>query len=206
MKITSGKIDEYVDEMLTILKEDTETINEFKTGYQKSKDRVEVDQLNYCIEKYVNSELDYTTEGIRGLGRASEFWPRLGGYFRKGVSQLTQEKRQELDFLITSLIIKSYLFQILLSNQPKEISKIKNSEELYQKWVPEIYRFDISIIPEDSRNFLFAVIEKDFDLLKKFFQDNNMKPGTFSSDKTKDILSGYISAGVTIRIIEKLSS
>ena len=40
MKITSEKLDQYVDEMLTVFKDDIETINQFKGDYQKSKGRI----------------------------------------------------------------------------------------------------------------------------------------------------------------------
>lgn len=204
MKITQEKIDQYVDEMLTIFKDDSETIDSFKRDYQKSKKNIQIDYLNYCIIKYINSELDFETKGINGLGRSSDFWPRLGGYFRDNISQLTTEKIEQLYLLILSLITKSYLFQILLSDIPKEISKINTSEELYKKWIPKIYIFDINIIPEDSKNFLFATIENDIELLKKFFKENDMRVSIFSPDKTLHILNGYILAGITLRIAEEL--
>ena len=72
--------------------------------------------------------------------------------------------------------------------------------ELYEKWVPEIYRFNIEVIPEGPRSNLIALIEDDINLLKRFFQDHNL-----SSDKRDDILSGYIGAGVTMRMIQRLS-
>lgn len=187
MKITLEKIDKYVDQMLQFFEGDIETINEYKEDYIKSKDKIEIDNIDYCINNYVNSELDYITPGVRGLGRASDFWPRLGGYYRKSISKLSQEKIKELNTLITNLITKSYLFEILISDNEKESSNVKSKEELYNKWIPEIYLFNLDAIPQDSRNFLFTLIREEFHSLEKFFIENNIKSGVFSSNKTKEI-------------------
>ena len=203
MKITLETLDQYVDEMLTILNGDKETIGEFMDDYKKSRARIKIDQINYCLEKFINSELDYTTEGTRGLGRASTFWPRLGGYYRKGMSKLSKEGSRELDARITSLIIKSYLFSILVHDELKEVSKIKSPDELYQKWIPEIYRFNFDVMPQDSKNLLFTFIGNDFNVLKTFFKENDMSSRVFQKDKHKEILSGYIGAGIMMRIVEK---
>ena len=65
MNITNENTDRYVDEMLTVFKDDTEAVDAIRAVYQKNKSVIKTDQINFCLERYVNSELDLTTDSTR---------------------------------------------------------------------------------------------------------------------------------------------
>jgi hypothetical protein len=101
------------------------------------------------------------------------------------------------------MIVKCYLFSFLITDKKVEPSNIKTGEQLYEKWIPQIYMFDLSTISDDIINMLFAVIKKDHESIKNFFKQNGMTPGFFGgADKTDEILNGYVGAGLVMRIID----
>ena len=87
--------------------------------------------INYCLEKFVDSELDYITQGERGIGRMTNNIPRLGGYFRKQISKLNNEEHEKLYLLIQELLIRGYLARILFVEEKLENAKFKNGELLF---------------------------------------------------------------------------
>jgi hypothetical protein len=203
MKLTSKDFENYAGEMLTTMGEYLESTDKFKEKFEQSKENISPERINYCLEKFLHAEFDYQTAGNRGLGRMTEHWPRLAGYFRGAFSKLSPEKNKELDSLITGLIAKCYIFLILISDKPMEQSKLKTGEQLYEKWIPQIYTFDLSGMGDNVGNLLFALIEKDHENIKNFFKQNGMTPGFFGGDKTDEILNGYIAAGIVLRVVEK---
>lgn len=205
MNIKNQDIEKYVEEMLDIISPYFESTNEFKKNFEQNKENISSERINYCLEKFLHSEFDYGTSGVRGLGRTSDYCPRLAGYFRSAFSKLSIEKTRELDTLITSIIMKCYLFSFLISNKTDESLNTKSGEQLYKTWIPQIYIFDLSGIDNNVMNMIFTVIEKDYDSIKDFLKKNEMSPGFFSSiDKTDEILNGYIRAGLIMRIAEDI--
>src|SRR3989338_2094682 len=203
MNITNQNVEKYAEEMLATMSEYFESTDEFKKNFEQNKVGISSEKINYCLEKFLHAEFDYGTPGIRGLGRASDYWPRLAGYFRSAFSKLSVEKMRELDALITSMIVKCYLYSFLISDKKAEPSNIKTGEQLYEKWIPPIYMFDLGGISDDIMNMLFAIIKKDRDGIKDFFKQNGMTQGFFGgADKTDEILNGYVGAGLVMRIIE----
>src|SRR3989344_623972 len=181
----------------------SENLEKLKKNFQASTQNIPLEAIAYCIEKFVQSELDYQTQGSRGLGRSSDHWPRLGAYFRKAFTGLSAEEVKELDVLLTSLVMKCYLFLILVADNPKEVSKTIPSATLYEKWVPQIYTFDFSGMSENTGNLMLAVAHSPLELTKNFLRAHGMKSGFFGGDKTDEILNGYITAGIALRASEK---
>jgi len=202
MNLSKQNFEKYVEEMLAAMSEYLESTDNFKEKFEQSKANISPERINYCLEKFLHAEFDYQTAGNRGLGRMTEHWPRLAGYFRGAFSKLNQEKTKELDSLITGFITKCYIFFILISDKPMEPST-KTGEQLYEKWIPQIYTFDLSSMSDNVGNMLFALIQKDHENIKNFFKQNGMTPGFFGGDKTDEILNGYVAAGLVLRVIEK---
>lgn len=196
-------IEKYTEEIFTTMSEYFEDIDEFKKAFEENKTSISPEKIYYCLEKFLHAEFDYETPGVRGLGRASDYWPRLAGYFRSAFSKLSTEKTKELEVLITNMIVKCYLFSLLITNKKVESSSVKTNEEFYEKWIPQIYMFDLSGVGDDVINLLFAIIKKDHENIKNFFKQNGMTPGFFGgADKTDEILNGYVGAGLVMRMID----
>ena len=168
------------------------------------KERISLDRLTYCMQKLIDAELDHQTAGNRGLGRVSEHTPRLGGYFRKAVSKLPQNRVDELKKLISTLMIKSYLAYLLPILGGVDISDSITAEELYEEWVPQIYAYDLGA--DQGTGILWTLVMKDYENVEKYFKANGMKPSLFGTDKTNLILTGYATAGVVLALAEAVLS
>lgn len=203
MKINQQNLENYTKEMLSVLAGYYKSIDNFKKNYENRKPNISIEKINYCLDKYINSEFDYITPGNRGLGRVSDYWPRLAAYFRNTFLKLPSEKNHELDSLITSLIIKSYLFFIIIADNKIKISEIKTGEQLYEKWIPKIYVFDLYNLGEEKGNLLFALIKTDYDKILNFFIENKMMTKTSNQEKIKEIINGYVVAGLVMIIVEE---
>ena len=103
MKITLETLDKYIEEMLSVLSEYYESTDEFKDRYSNNKQNIIPELVDYCIGKFVQTELDYQTDGDRGMGRMSNFVPRLGGYFRKNFLSLNSNKKLLLEEKIAKI-------------------------------------------------------------------------------------------------------
>ncbi|NQV00296.1 MAG: hypothetical protein HQ538_06170 [Parcubacteria group bacterium] len=160
-------------------------------------------RIKYSLDQYIRSELDFKTNGERGLGRLTDFTPRLGGYFREPMSKLSQIEIVELYNLIQDLMLRGYIFYALfMENEIRENITI-NSEDLYQRWVPGIYTSDSSEMKENVKNLFEACIYSAYNLLKKFLINHQMKGGGFfSKDKTDNIIYYYALAGWGLRLVE----
>lgn len=209
MKITQQDLANYSDEIFAEMSKifSTDKIDIFRKNFNKNYEGISPDTINYCIEKFVQAELDFTTSGNRGIGRLTETLPRLGAYFRNSLSNLEKIKLGELDTLITKLITKGYLFSAVINGQPKEKTLSFTKEQLYQGWIPKIFTFNLNVISDNAGNLLFAIAEKDLQQIQAFFHSHNMKGGSlFSKDKTEDILMHHVIAGVSLYYIEKLKT
>ena len=204
MKIEQKLIDNCADQTLTVLGKfiKPDHLERFKGRYKDSSQHILSDNISYCVDKFVQTELDSKTAGKRGLGRLTEGWPRLGAYFREQISSMDSKRLEELDSLITALVVKCYLFPIITADNAKTTPKIKEADKLYEKWVPRMYSFNLSSL-EDWLGALFtATLESDFTNIKVFFKENDMNAGFWEKDKTDEILYGYSRVGFALRFAE----
>lgn len=202
MKITDKEIEKYANEMLSKMGEHFKSTESFRRNFEKNKKNIYPQNISFCLEKFLHTEFDYETPGSRGLGRMSDYWPRLAAYFRDSFSKLSIDEMGELDSQITALIVKCYLFTILISDK-SAVQTVLTDEQLFEKWIPQIYMFDLSGMGENSGNVLFALIQKNYEEIKSFFKKHGMKPVFLSGDKTTEILNGYVAAGLVMLIVEK---
>jgi len=169
--------------------------------FQELQASLQCESLSYCLEKYINSELDSKTPGDRGLGRMTTVIPRLGAYYRKQMSRLQSEDLSELYGLIQRIILIAYLVRPFFVEKP--LSKPKLSEKkLYKAWIPTIYSGDNPLsesVLDTIDAFTYATIESLFNFFTKYKMEKNHLLG---KDKKMDILFGYYVAGYYLRIVE----
>ena len=166
--------------------------------------------INYCLGKYIESELDYTTQGDRGIGRMSNNIPRLGGYFRKQLSKMTNEEYEELYLLIQELFIRGYLARILFVEEKLDNAKFKNGESIFKEWIPLIYISNPLEMGPNLRAYLDVCTLPIFKLISEFMGQHGMQGGILfnkldrflSKGKLNEIFSYYILAGFGLRVIE----
>ena len=209
MKIIQQDLKEYADEIFAEMSKifSADKIDIFKRNFNKNCEGISPDTINYCVERLVQTELDFITPGSRGIGRLTEALPRLGAYFRDPISNLEKTELNKLDTLITKLITKGYLFSAVINGQPKEKTLSFTGEELCREWLPKIFTFNLNVISDNAGNLLLAIAEKDLQQIKDYFHSHNMRGGGFfSKDKSEDILMHYIIAGVSLFFIEKLKT
>ena len=171
MKITQEDLKEYADEIFAEMSKifSADKIDAFKKNFDKNNESISLDTINYCIEKFAKTELDFITPGDRGIGRLTETLPRLGAYFRNPLSNLEKTELNKLDTLITKLITKGYLFSAVINGQPKEKTLSFTGEELCREWLPKIFTFNLNVISDNAGNLLLAIAEKDLKKIKASF-------------------------------------
>jgi hypothetical protein len=175
--------------------------SEYESMFKEIKDFPNIEAIKYCINKFAQAEMDYITSGERGLGRASTFYPRFGAYLRKTLIRLNDKKRCELSNLLEENILSSYLAHSL------EFSSILPSKEfitteLYEKWIPVIYIGE-NYISEEHYNFIMSFTAYSATNLMNFLKENNISSGgMFSKDRTKELISMHLVAGLKLRAVE----
>lgn len=203
MHIDKKRLQAKTSEMFTALKEsgaNEAALVKLNNEFQASglADFPDADAIGYCIEKFAASEMDTQTNGKRGLGRTTEYVPRLGGYFRKGIANLSDGKRQELVTLIEDMHLLGYLYALVLATKDKK-TVIADGTILYEKWIPLIYVFSMDALGESGLHLVQAVTTAHANKVLTFFKENNLKKGFFGDDKSHEIVEGYITAGITLR-------
>ena len=172
-------------------------IAQFRANFEQRKASINCPAIEYCINEFVKCELDYTTPGMRGLGRLTTDIPRLGAYFRNQISNLPSSQLEVLSNLIVDLITQPYIFWVVLRTDSADVNNYQ-PRALYEKWVPRIYEWGIEQLGEGRASALAVISEPLFNKLLTYFNERRMKPGFLHSDKRSNILTGYVQAGVSL--------
>jgi hypothetical protein len=171
--------------------------------YDELKSTIDFEKIDYCMDRYINAEIDFQTPGDRGIGRMRDTIPRFGGYFRKQVSKLSSEDLEEIKSNLKQVLYTGYLIHIFLQEETLKDSKGQSSQELFKKWIPKIYVSKVENIPANLKNYLFGATSKKLMNLKKIMKKNGLVGGgIFGSDKTDMILTYYPIAGYGLRASE----
>lgn len=113
IKVDQQKLKEYSNEIFSEMEKifsAEKKIDLFKKNFNKNYANINPGTTNYCVGQFVHAELDFATPGNRGIGRLTDALPRLGAYFRDSLSRLEKAGLNELDGLITKLILKRLSF------------------------------------------------------------------------------------------------
>lgn len=140
-----------------------------------------------CMSKFINSELDFVTKGDRGLGRTNTFYPRLGALFRKHEYINTEDFRLTL----VRLFLTNYLIGLIMQVDKKD--KNLTEEELYEKWIPQIYPFHAT--PNEMLQYFSIIItyNKYSPLIEELSTMTKI-----SNEKIADVIWGIGIAGLTL--------
>lgn len=161
------------------------------------------EMISYCINKYISAELDYLTPGERGLGRLSTYIPRFGAAFRKSLSKLKPDQLDQLSDLLIDLILRGYLLVIIFIQKEAEISKL-TKEELFEKWIPNIYVVDLTQFPKNQYDMLFDACNDScrhlLDFGNRFFTKKEMR--NYKKPNFPEMIFRYTIAGLALRSIE----
>ena len=198
---------EHFKEAFLLIKEEfnnkTEIVERLESNFEQFRNNYNCDVISYCLEKYINAELDYTTPGNRGIGRVSLIVARYGAYFRKQLLLMSKNDLIKLYNLIQDIILRGYLVHLLFYEEPVKISIFSKEEELFKKWIPGIYSQDLSKMSDHLQKIMTLCTNSAFKNLKDFMVLHKIKGGGFlSKDKTNEILCYYPFAGYGLRLVE----
>ena len=186
-------------------------INDVKPNYIKLMSDLNPEAIKYCMENYLETELDTNTPGNRGIGRMAENIPRFGALFRNQLTKLYDQERDELYSLMENLFLIGYFHSGLLIVWPAKSDKISKKDQLFNVWIPIIYsvnpyEFDPDVWQIIRTNGLDTIIMIQ-DFLRKYGMENDSlfrKAGrALSGDKINVILEYYLVAGFTLRATEE---
>ena len=160
------------------------------------------EQAEYCIDKFVASEVDYTTPGMRGLGRIGENVPRLAARHRGTVARMTDEEREALKRFIRRHVVCGYLFTEFAYGLTDESRQQVGANKLFEMWVLTIYSSS-SLVRMNPRN-------KDEDDVRTIWfgstgrsvRDTLQSRGATWQDLDMHIVTHYFDGGMRLRALE----
>jgi len=185
-----------------IIKNDERILKKDKhLKYEQLRPYIRIDNISYCIEKFIESELDYITKGERGLGRMTTAIPRLGGYYRKKIAEMSSKSRLELYMLIQDIMLRAYLVDPFFGVNPNNKPTIVDKTSLFKAWIPPIYVVDII----DPVVAMLDILESSaINSLEGFFITHkleNRKPFE-DNERVSGIICRYMVAGYLLRLVE----
>ncbi len=184
-----------------------ETIKDFRNILVNINDYIFSEAALKCIEKFLNSEIDYSTPGIRGMGRMSTHIPRFGGYYAKYLIKLNSTDIGIIKSIIKDILNFGYYISVQLEAAEKKIKKFpeKAFDTLLNEWIPTIY---VQKYEKGLENFLLgnAIFSQYYFCIKlskeSKFPPKFLKINRMGSDKLSLIIRKYIDAGFNLRVNE----
>lgn len=164
------------------------------------------------VSRFVDSELDFTTQGNRGMGRMTDYWPRFGGKHRKVLKRAATPLIHELHRLFTRQIYCGYFFAEYLiecmsgSRLQRDPASHDHEKVLYQ-WVPLIYsesgapRFDTAMAEQGEQQY-YDVKGLWGHGTGDAIHDCFNQAGIPIDDFEHLLLKQYFDAGIALRLVE----
>ena len=192
-----------------VIEKINEEFNKYLRGITVFKDYFFSKAVMYCIEKFVDSEMDYITPGIRGLGRISDAFPRFGGFYSKYLKSLSTNELGIIKSIIFGIVKYGYMTAILMEMAIEEkLIKLKiiDNELFFQKWIPKIYSSNFT---EEVAEFLN---QSEWDSTIYFcikvgeetkFPKNILSLKNIEDSKLALMLAYYVEAGFLLRYSER---
>jgi len=202
-ELTLETADASVAAMQQALQYDSTLADRLSLWEKDLRSRFNVLVVGACFSPYIRAELDFRTLGDRGLGRVSTSIPRLGAYFRKPMSRLSDVELRDLYGIIQDLMLRGYFTRALLLETPPKRAVLTAAPELYETWLAGFYSSDPSQMGTSLRAVLATVTDSAFEALKAFFGGHGMRGGgLFREDKTELISLYYPLGGFAVRTFE----
>jgi hypothetical protein len=169
--------------------------------YRELKASLNWGAVDFCLEQLLTAELDWRTEGERGLGRASTYIPRLGAHFRKQIRDLHPADADQLYGILQDVALRGYLTMALLPDNPRPAVVFEPSE-IYRRWLPLIYS-QSSKLGDSLVDMLAVTGQTGFASADAFLTSHGMQSLTTAGSKSADIVWHYAFAGVILRAVEE---
>ena len=169
------------------------------------KDNLSPSAVVYCIKNFVDAEMDCWADGTRGLGRMTEYFPRLGGYFRKGMQRFSAEETKNLYEKLFFLILRSYLITMLLIKNKEGATGISNEDAtlLYKKWIPKIYSFSLDTLNAGTEELIMDITANSVNDIFNFIKKNDLHKNPLNDEKSLLIVQGYMIAGIALAFVKQ---
>jgi len=182
---------------------DDEFWESLKLDYDHMLTNFNFQTIDYCLQKYIFSELDTQTPGDRGLGRMTSYIPRLGAYFRDEISNISESDKMDFYDLIQDTILRGYLVNVLFMGAKERDNNNLSGPELYDLWIPAIYSSNPSEMGENLQKILSACSESANESLYAFINDCRIsKDEIMPRDETDAIFMYYLVSGFGLRHFE----
>ncbi len=176
-----------------------------------SGDRILTDAAEYSINRFVNAELDFETDGNRGLGRMTDDWARFGGKYRETLRSLDSESIQNLRRAFSDQLLCGYLFaECLLQSAGQAVPRDSfpdGSEGVFQRWIPLIYykfgppSFDEEFSGDNAQSYYDAKGlwgHSTGDVIHNQFRASAIAVDQYA----QQLIRQYFDAGVMLRVTE----
>ncbi len=152
----------------------------------------------YCFDKFIKSEMNLQSSGLRGVGRVTDHPPRFGGYYRRNINYLYRDEIFELEKLFKELLYIGYFTHVLLYEEVLRPAELEDKYKLYQMWIMYILGFDNNSFSEGIGN-LGKASGKSVDKLKEKLYKFGFPKTLLEEDVLDRILRFYGIAGFTLR-------
>jgi len=159
-----------------------------------------------CATDFVNSEMDWKTEGARGYGRITESIPRLAGWQREGFSRLKPAEGDALRVGVTEMLLRGYAINTLMEGvvrqqiyQPQNVAQ----GQFWEKWIPLLYGSPAAadaISP--LKPTISIVAQGQMERLKATLSRAGIRIGFLAGSRLMAIVNGYLESGVLLRLVE----
>lgn len=171
----------------------------------RSRDRSLSEATCFCVKRYVDAELDYTTQGNRGLGRMTDHVPRFAAKHRRVFKLLPVATLDEFRFALSRHVLCGYLlFDMLFSFANADAVQLSNNA-LFQRWLPRIYQPPRELIAARNKNsevweVWFVGTAKPF--VQLAIRSGITWDGRDAIGTDQAILTHYSTAGMVLRYSE----
>ena len=181
-------------------------IQEFEPKYEQLRNSFNANAILYCLTTFINAEMDCTTPTELGMGRLEEgrlTVPKFGASFRKQLSSLSNDARDEIRAALLDVMLLSYTSCALIMVYNSEYPPVTSARVLMDSWLWALYAELASTI-EDIPGARDAV---DFMTNPAIMQLESVtgkykKTAKFSDRKMRRILYYYVVGGFGLRTIE----
>lgn len=155
-----------------------------------------------CLNRFIDSEMDFQTPGLRGPGRFTESCPRFAALHREMASRLSEREKDALCARIKIHILCGYTFAEVVMGITERVNPLPTGKDLYERlWMPLYYTNVYNVEPPSGSNqYEFcrlwheATCEPLHDTVVAF-------GGTWSADDLL-ICTAYFNGGLRLRHLE----
>lgn len=159
-----------------------------------------------CATEFVQSEMDWQTEGARGYGRLTESIPRLAGWLRDGFSRLGAAAAHALGAKVADAMLRGYGLSLLIEGvarnqiyRPQSVNK----EQLWEKWILLLYGSPASADAlSPLKQMVRRVAEAETQKFRSALSEAGIRIGFMAGPRLAAVVNGYLESGVLLRQLE----